>query len=64
MKHKERYTIFHDGNDWVAITTEFKNLSGCASTPKEALRELSCAVACARKIVKEIHASVGKGELK
>ena len=50
---KPEYRIFWDGYDWVATTTEFRNASGCASTPKQALRELFMATAGMREIIKE-----------
>lgn len=48
-----RYSIFHDGHDWVATSSEFKNLSGLGSTPKEALRHCMAVIASAREIVNE-----------
>lgn len=56
-QRKPIYKIFHDGYDWVAVTSEFKHLSGCAKTPKEALRELFCAIASARKALKNEEAT-------
>lgn len=47
------YTIQHDGNDWVSTTSEFEGLSGCSSTPRESLRQLSIAIAAERKTVKQ-----------
>jgi hypothetical protein len=53
LKQKKRaghtYSIFKAYGEWTATTTEFPNLSGIASTPLQALRELHMAVACARK---------------
>ncbi len=45
----ECYMIFHDGNEWIARTTEFGGLSGCDSTPILALSTLMDAVKMARE---------------
>lgn len=50
---KQTYKIFHDGHDWIATTTEFRRASGCASTPKEALKELMSTVVGMREVMKE-----------
>ena len=46
---KPSFKIFWYEGDYVATSSEFKRLSGCASTPLQALRELFMAIACVRK---------------
>ena len=50
---KPRYKIVWDGTEWVALTSEFKTLSGCGSTKFQALRKLDEAISMARKTLKE-----------
>ena len=48
-KKKPSYKIFWYEGDYVATSTEFKNVSACASTPLQALRELFMVIASVRK---------------
>ena len=45
MKNKKpKYKIFWDTDCWIAVSSEFKSISGLGITPKEALKELFIAL--------------------
>ena len=48
---KPIYKIKHDGYDWVATTSQFKNLSGCGRSPQQAMVKLCWAE---RQVTEEI----------
>ena len=50
---KHTYKIKHDGHDWVATTSAFKNLSGCGRTPQQAMVRLCQATHEVKKDLKE-----------